>query len=207
MIDTQEQKKANGHVTNKVKPDDEMKIRLISNHFRQIMEILGLDLTESGLKETPTRVASMYVKEIFSGLNPANKPVITLFENKYHYSEMIVEKDITLHSYCEHYFIPFTAKAHIAYICKGKTIGSAQLNKLLQYHSQKPQSKEILIEEIAFSVKDCLASQDVAVIIEAFHYCGGPAVINAGSNRTVTAHFSGKFQNEDMKREFFSFLK
>ncbi|MEO5564720.1 MAG: GTP cyclohydrolase I, partial [Chitinophagaceae bacterium] len=166
-----------------------------------------LDLSESGLKETPNRVAAMYVKEIFSGLNPSNKPQITLFENKYHYSEIIVEKNITLHSYCEHYFIPFTAKAHIAYICKGKTIGSGQLNKLLQYHSRKPQSKEMLIEEIALSVKDCLASQDVAVIIEAFHCCGTPSAINTGNNSTVTAHFSGKFQNEDTKREFFSYLK
>jgi GTP cyclohydrolase I len=186
---------------------DELKIQLISNHFRDIMQILGLDLDDDSLKDTPGRVAKMYVKEAFSGLNSRNKPAITLFDNKYQYNEMIVEKNITLYSYCEHHFVPIIGKAHIGYISNGKIIGLSKLNRIVQYHAKRPQVQERLTEEIAFSLKECLGTEHVAVIIDAVHLCVASRGVNDTNSSTVTAHYSGKFKNEATRREFFSFIK
>src|SRR5690606_35622263 len=122
--------------------DDELRIELIGEHFKSIMEILGLDLNDDSLKGTPARVAKMYVKEVFSGLNPVNKPAVTLFDNKYRYNQMLVEKDITVFSNCEHHFVPIFGRAHVAYISSGKVIGLSKLNRIVQYFSKRPQVQE-----------------------------------------------------------------
>jgi len=148
---------------------DEEKIKIISGHFRGIMNTLGLDLQDDSLKNTPERVAKMFVKEIFSGLDPANKPSATLFENKYSYKQMLVEKNISLYSTCEHHFVPIIGKAHIAYISKGKVIGLSKINRIVQYYSQRPQVQERLTIQIANELSKVLGTEDVAVMIDAVH--------------------------------------
>ncbi len=186
---------------------DEEKIKIISRHFREIMNTLGLDLTDDSLKGTPGRVAKMFVKEIFSGLNPQYKPSITLFENKYRYNQMLVEKNITLYSNCEHHFVPIIGKAHVAYISSGKVIGLSKLNRLVQYYSQRPQVQERLTMQIANELKSVLQTEDVAVVIDATHLCVSSRGVKDINSSTVTAHYSGKFNREDTKNEFLALLK
>lgn len=185
---------------------DETKISLISDHFTSILNILGLDLTDDSLKDTPSRIAKMYVKEIFSGLNPANKPVATLFENHYQYSEMLVEKDIAVFSNCEHHFVPITGKAHVAYISKGKVIGLSKLNRIVQYYSQRPQVQERLTIQIAAEIKRVLETEDVAVMIDANHHCVSSRGIRDIGSSTVSTSFSGKFRDADTKSEFLKYI-
>jgi GTP cyclohydrolase I len=187
--------------------DDEVKIKIVERHFRIIMETLGLDLTDDSLKDTPKRVAKMYVKEIFSGLNPANKPAISLFENSYQYDEMLVEKDITLYSYCEHHFVPIIGKVHVAYIPNGKVIGLSKINRLVNYYSKRPQVQERLTNQIAEGLKESLHTEDVAVRIEALHLCVASRGIQDTRSSTATVHYSGKFREEKTKSEFMSLLK
>ncbi len=175
---------------------DEQKIDLIQNHFKEIMHILGLDLKDDSLSGTPYRVAKMYVKEVFSGLNPANKPEAKLFENKYEYNEMLIEKDITLYSYCEHHFVPIIGKVHVAYISNGQVIGLSKINRLVQYYAKRPQVQERLTNQIAEGLKEALQSDDVAVIIDATHLCVASRGIKDTNTSTITAHYSGKFQSE-----------
>ena len=134
--------------------DDDQKMELIEDHFREIMHIMGLDLEDDSLSGTPHRVAKMYVKEIFSGLNPANKPRIALFENKYQYNQMLVEKDITLYSFCEHHFVPIIGRAHVAYISNGKVVGLSKINRIVQYFAKRPQVQERLTKQIAEDLKE-----------------------------------------------------
>lgn len=187
--------------------DDDIKIELIEKKFKDIMEILGLDLTDESLKDTPHRVAKMYVKETFGGLNPANKPKPTLFENKFNYNEMLVEKNITLYSYCEHHFVPIIGKAHIAYISSGNVIGLSKLNRIVQYYAKRPQVQERLTVQIAAELKEILRTEDVAVVIEADHLCVASRGVNDTASSTVTSSFSGKFLNADVKREFLQHIK
>lgn len=187
--------------------DDDKKIELIQNHFKEIMHILGLDLTDDSLSGTPNRVAKMYVKEIFSGLNPTNKPEAKLFENKYEYNEMLIEKDITLYSYCEHHFVPIIGKVHVAYISNGQVIGLSKINRLVQYYAKRPQVQERLTNQIANGLKEALQSDDVAVIIDATHLCVSSRGIKDTNTSTITAHYSGKFQDEKTKTEFISLTK
>ena len=182
--------------------DDNVKIRLIEKHFREIMMILGLDINDESLKETPKRVAKMYVKEMFSGLNPANKPSITLCENKFYYKEMLVEKNITVNSSCEHHFVPITGKAHVAYFSKGKVIGLSKINRIVQYCSSKPQVQERLTVEIAQMLKESLGTVDVAVVIDAFHHCVSSRGIRDANSSTITAEYSGRFLNTEIKNDF-----
>ncbi len=186
---------------------DADKISAIENHFRSIMDILGLDLKDDSLKGTPHRVAKMYVKEIFSGLNPANKPDVKLFDNKYKYSEMLVEKDITFYSNCEHHFVPIIGKAHVAYISSGKVIGLSKLNRIVQFFAKRPQVQERLTVQIAEELKRVLESDDVAVYIEATHLCVSSRGIQDINSSTVTASYSGKFQDEHRKAEFLNYAK
>ncbi len=186
---------------------DTDKISAIENHFRSIMDILGLDLTDDSLKGTPYRVAKMYVKEIFSGLNPANKPDVKLFDNKYKYTEMLVEKDITFYSNCEHHFVPIIGKAHVAYISSGKVIGLSKLNRIVQFYAKRPQVQERLTVQIAEELKRVLESDDVAVYIEATHLCVSSRGIQDINSSTVTASYSGKFQDEHRKAEFLNYSK
>ncbi len=186
--------------------NDDLKIELIQAHFKEIMDILGLDLNDDSLSGTPYRVAKMYVKEIFGGLNPMDKPDTKLFENKYQYNEMLIEKDITLFSYCEHHFLPIIGKVHVAYISGGKVIGLSKINRLVQYYAKRPQVQERLTNQIAEGLKDALDSDDVAVIIEAVHLCVSARGIKDTNTNTITAHYSGKFQDEKTKTEFISLI-
>jgi GTP cyclohydrolase I len=187
--------------------DDESKIELIQKHFREIMLLLGLDLRDDSLKGTPYRVAKMYVKEVFSGLNPANKPRIKLFDNKYQYNEMLIEKDITLYSYCEHHFVPIIGKVHVAYISKGKVIGLSKINRLVQYYAKRPQVQERLTNQIAEGLKEVLQSEDVAVIVDAVHLCVSSRGVQDISSSTITANYSGAFQGAEKKKEFLGLLR
>ncbi|HWJ29874.1 MAG TPA: GTP cyclohydrolase I FolE [Flavisolibacter sp.] len=187
--------------------DDETKIREISHHFRKIMEILGLDLEDDSLKDTPDRVAKMYVQETFSGLNTRNKPDVTLFENKYSYDEMLIEKNITVYSCCEHHFVPIIGKAHVAYYSSGKVIGLSKINRMVQYYCKRPQVQERLTVQIADALKEALHTEDVAVVIDAAHLCVASRGVGDVNSTTVTSHYSGRFKKEEIKKEFLSFLK
>jgi GTP cyclohydrolase IA len=186
--------------------DDSVKMALIEKHFREIMHIMGLDLNDDSLKGTPSRVAKMYIKEIFSGLNPANKPKVKLFENKYKYNEMLVEKDITFYSNCEHHFVPIIGKAHVAYISSGKVIGLSKINRIVQYYAKRPQVQERLTVQIANELRESLQTEDVAIVIDAAHLCVSSRGVNDTNSRTVTSNFSGKFKDETTKVEFLKFI-
>ena len=187
--------------------NDEMKIELIEKHFSEIMNILGLDLTDDSLKGTPHRVAKMYVKEVFSGLNPKNKPAAKLFENKYKYNEMLVEKDITFHSHCEHHFVPIYGKAHVAYISNGSVIGLSKINRIVQYFSQRPQVQERLTMQIGNALKEALGTEDVAVIMDAYHMCVSSRGVKDTNSSTVTSFYSGKFERDEQSRnEFLKYI-
>ena len=186
--------------------DDESKIELISRHFGEIMKILGLDLTDDSLMGTPKRVAKMYVKEIFNGLNPANKPDIQMFENKFRYNEMLVEKDIKVQSYCEHHFVPIVGKAHVAYISSGQVIGLSKINRIVDYYSRRPQIQERLNVQIAEELKKVLKTEDVAVVIEADHMCVSMRGIQDQHSNTITSSYHGKFLDQKFKNEFFTYL-
>jgi GTP cyclohydrolase I len=186
--------------------DDDLKIELIEEKFRDIMTILGLDLNDDSLNGTPHRVAKMYVKEIFSGLNPANKPQIALFENKYQYKEMLVEKDITFYSNCEHHFVPIIGKAHVAYVCNGAVIGLSKINRIVQYYAKRPQVQERLTIQIANALKDLLQTDDVAVVIDAHHLCVSSRGVQDVNSSTVTSSYSGKFLNDQKRNEFLKYI-
>ena len=159
------------------------------------------------LKDTPKRVAKMYVKEIFRGLNPDNKPQPTLFENKFKFNEMLVERDITIYSYCEHHFVPITGKAHIAYFPKDHVIGLSKLNRIAQYYAKRPQVQERLTIQIANDLKDTLQTDDVAVILDADHMCVASRGVSDVNSSTVTSSYSGKFLNDETKKEFLSHIR
>jgi len=187
--------------------NDEEKIEVIASHFKGIMQVLGLDLNDDSLKDTPERVAKMYVNEIFSGLNPANEPEVTLFENKYQYNKMLIEKGITLFSYCEHHFVPIIGKVHVGYFSKGKVIGLSKINRLVQYYAKRPQVQERLTNEIAEGLKKAIGTEDVAVVIDANHLCVSSRGIKDTNSSTITAHYSGKFINEGTKNEFLALIR
>jgi GTP cyclohydrolase I len=181
---------------------NKLKIETIENHFRQIMLALGLDLNDDSLKDTPNRVAEMFVKEIFSGLDEANKPEITLFENKYRYGEMLIEKNISLYSYCEHHFVPIIGKVHVGYISNGKVIGLSKINRVVQYYAKRPQVQERLTMQIAEGLKEALDTQHLAVIIDALHLCVASRGVNDTNCSTLTSYYSGDFKGESKKQEF-----
>jgi GTP cyclohydrolase I len=182
--------------------DANSKVELISEHFAEIMRVLGLDLTDDSLKDTPKRVAKMYVNEIFSGLNPDNKPSITLFDNKYQYNEMLIEKNIKVHSFCEHHFVPIIGKAHVAYISNGKVIGLSKINRIVDFYSRRPQVQERLTVQIAEEIKKALQTEDVAVAITADHMCVILRGIKDQDSSTYTSSFHGKFKEKEYRKEF-----
>ena len=186
---------------------DEDKMSTIAYHFREIMNTLGLDLTDDSLKGTPHRVAKMYVKEIFSGLDPANKPEIALFDNKYGYGQRLVERDITLYSNCEHHFVPIYGMAHVAYISSGKVIGLSKLNRIVQYFAKRPQVQERLTMQIGTELQRILGTRDVAVVIDAKHMCVSSRGIKDNASATVTSFYDGKFSDEATKNEFLQHIK
>lgn len=181
--------------------DDELKIELIEKHFREIMLILGLDLNDDSLKGTPHRVAKMYVKEMFKGLDPKKMPVARLFENKYRYRNMLVEKNISFHSVCEHHFVPIIGKAHVAYIPNGKVVGLSKLNRMVRYFASRPQVQERMTVQIANTLKEALDTEDVAVIIEADHLCVAMRGVQDITSSTITSEYSGKFLDMKTREE------
>jgi GTP cyclohydrolase I len=185
---------------------DAEKMDIIEGHFREIMLTLGLDLTDDSLKGTPRRVAKMYVQEIFNGLDPKNRPKVALFDNKYQYHEMLVEKNITFYSNCEHHFVPIIGKAHVAYISNGKVIGLSKINRIVQYFAKRPQVQERLTVQIANYLKQVLQTEDVAVLIDAAHMCVSSRGIQDQTSTTVTSHFSGAFRSEAKKMELLQYI-
>jgi len=189
------------------KLSEEEKVKKIESHFRSIMEIMGLDLRDDSLRDTPKRVAKMFVKEIFTGLNPANKPDISLFENKFGYRQMLVEKNIRVQSFCEHHFLPIYGKAHVAYIAKDKVIGLSKLNRIVEYFSQRPQVQERLTMQIADELAQALQTEDVAVYIEAFHMCVQARGVQHQESITVTSEYRGAFLQDTTRQEFLQAIK
>ncbi|HLN71999.1 MAG TPA: GTP cyclohydrolase I FolE [Prolixibacteraceae bacterium] len=185
---------------------DEQKMLLIEDKFRDIMNILGLDLQDDSLNGTPHRVAKMFVQEIFSGLNPANKPKISVFENKFKYGEMLVEKNINVNSTCEHHFLPITGKAHVAYISSGEVIGLSKINRVVDYFARRPQVQERLTVQISNELKRILKTEDVAVIIEAKHLCVSSRGIQDESSSTITADYGGLFKDPHRRDEFLKYV-
>ncbi len=185
---------------------DDAKIEIIQNHFSAIMETLGLDMTDDSLKGTPKRVAKMYVKEMFWGLNPDNKPKTSHFKNKFKYSEMLIEKDINFYTNCEHHFVPFFGKAHVAYVPNGKVIGLSKLNRIVEYFAKRPQVQERMTMQISNELKNILGTEDVAVIINAKHLCVASRGIRDDSSHTTTAEYCGVFSEENTRKELHRLL-
>jgi len=186
---------------------DQKKKEKIAKLFGKIMDVMGLDLTDDSLKGTPERVAKMYIDEIFSGLNPNNKPKIALFDNIYQYNQMLVEKNISFYSNCEHHFVPIIGKAHVAYISSGKVIGLSKLNRIVQYYAKRPQVQERLTNQIAEDLKNTLQTDDVAVIIDAKHLCVSSRGIKDDTSATITSYYGGKFNTPTKINELLNYLK
>ncbi len=186
--------------------DDHLKIELIEKHFKEIMLILGLDMNDDSLKGTPHRVAKMYVQEIFSGLNPKNRPKAKLFENKYKYHNVLVEKNINFHSTCEHHFVPIIGKAHVAYIPNERVVGLSKLNRIVRYYAQRPQVQERMTIQIANELKEVLKTEDVAVVIEADHLCVASRGVKDVTSNTITVEYSGQFKDKKAKKELLSLI-
>ncbi|SDX25993.1 GTP cyclohydrolase I [Lutibacter oricola] len=186
---------------------DNFKKEQIADLFAQIMEVMGLDLTDDSLKGTPKRVAKMYIDEIFSGLNPANKPKIALFDNKYKYNQMLVEKNIQFYSNCEHHFVPIFGKVHVAYVSSGKVIGLSKINRIVKYFANRPQVQERLTNQIAKELENILNTKDIAVIVDAKHLCVASRGIKDDSSATVTSYYGGVFKSQDKIVELQNYLK
>ena len=183
------------------------KINLIQEKVSEILQILGMDLTDDSIKGTPNRVAKMYVNEIFGGLHPDKKPKASTFSNKYKYGEILVEKNITLYSTCEHHLLPIVGKAHVAYISKGTVVGLSKMNRIVQYYSQRHQVQERLTLQIVEELKQVLGTEDVACVIDAKHLCVNSRGITDISSSTVTSEFGGAFKNKETKREFLDYIQ
>lgn len=185
---------------------DSKKKEKIASLFSEIMDVMGLDLTDDSLQGTPQRVAKMYIDEIFSGLDPKNKPKVALFDNKYQYNQMLVEKNITFYSNCEHHFVPIIGKAHVAYISSGKVIGLSKLNRIVQYYAKRPQVQERLTNQIANELQTILNTKDVAVIIDAKHLCVSSRGIKDDTSTTVTAFYGGEFNTPSKITELQNYI-
>ncbi len=186
---------------------DEDKIDLIKKDVENILNTLGMDLTDDSLKGTPNRVAKMFVKEIFGGLNPNKKPSSSTFENKYKYNEMLVEKNIVVYSTCEHHLLPIIGRAHVAYISKGTVVGLSKMNRIVEYFAKRPQVQERLTIQIVQELQSVLGTEDVACIIDAKHLCVNSRGIKDIESSTVTAEFGGKFKDENVRKEFIEYIK
>ncbi|MBT3281903.1 MAG: GTP cyclohydrolase I FolE [Cryomorphaceae bacterium] len=186
---------------------DSEKIKLIEEKVYEILDVLGMDLTDDSLKGTPKRVAKMFVKEIFGGLNPDNRPIPSTFKNKFKYGEMLVEKNITLYSTCEHHLLPIVGFAHVAYISNGTVVGLSKINRIVDYFSKRPQVQERLNIQIVKELQKALNTNDVACVIDAKHLCVNSRGINDVHSSTVTAEFGGKFKEAQYRRDFLDFIK
>ena len=188
------------------KSNDE-KIIIIQEHVSTILETLGMYLTDDSLKGTPLRVAKMFVNEIFGGLHPNKKPKASTFDNSYKYGEMLVEKNITLYSTCEHHLLPIIGKAHVAYVSNGTVVGLSKMNRIVDYYAKRPQVQERLTLQIVQELQEVLGTKDVACVIDAKHLCVNSRGISDTASSTVTSEFGGVFKSEEKKREFLDYLK
>lgn len=186
---------------------DSEKMATIEKHFHIIMEEMGLDMTDDSLRGTPHRVAKMFIQEIFSGLNPANKPKISVFENSYHYDKMLVEANISFNSTCEHHFLPIIGKAHIGYVSNGKVIGLSKLNRIVDYFARRPQVQERMIMQIFNELKSVLNTEDVIIVVEAEHLCVSSRGIKDSSSYTSTIQYGGIFKEKENRNDFFNLMK
>lgn len=186
---------------------DEEKIASIEKDVYHMMQTLGLDLTDDSLKGTPKRVAKMYINEIFSGLDPKHKPKASVFDNKYQYGEMLVEKNIVLYSTCEHHFLPIIGRAHVGYISNGTVVGLSKMNRIVDYYARRPQVQERLTLQIVEELQHVLRTKDVACVIDAKHLCVNSRGIRDIDSSTVTGEFGGKFKNAAVKREFLDYVQ
>jgi GTP cyclohydrolase I len=186
---------------------DDQKIELIKKDVANILNTLGIDLTDDSMKGTPNRVAKMFVKEIFGGLNPLKKPSTSTFENGYKYGEMLVEKNITVYSTCEHHLLPIVGRAHVAYISSGKVIGLSKMNRIVDYFAKRPQVQERLTMQIVQELQKTLNTEDVACVIDAKHLCVNSRGIRDIESSTVTSEFGGKFKEDKVRREFLDYIK
>jgi len=183
------------------------KIDIIKDDVRHIMETLGLDLSDDSLNGTPIRVAKMFVKELFAGLNPDKKPSASTFKNKYKYGEMLVEKNISVYSTCEHHLLPIVGKAHVAYISNGTVVGLSKMNRIVDYFAKRPQVQERLTIQIVKELQNVLKTEDVACVIDAKHLCVNSRGIRDIESSTVTSEFGGKFKEKETRREFLDYIK
>lgn len=186
---------------------DDEKIEKIKKDVANILTTLGMDLSDDSMKGTPNRVAKMFVKEIFSGLNPKNKPSHSTFENSYKYGEMLVEKNITVYSTCEHHLLPIVGRAHVAYISSGRVIGLSKMNRIVDYFAKRPQVQERLTMQIVKELQKALNTEDVACVIDAKHLCVNSRGIRDIESSTVTAEYGGAFKNEAVKKEFLNYIQ
>ncbi|MDN3676920.1 GTP cyclohydrolase I FolE [Flavobacterium paronense] len=186
---------------------DEQKIELIKKDVENILHTLGMDLTDDSIKGTPSRVAKMFVREIFGGLNPNKRPKASTFANNYKYGEMLVEKNITLYSTCEHHLLPIIGKAHVAYISKGTVVGLSKMNRIVDYYAKRPQVQERLTMQIVQELQQVLGTEDVACVIDAKHLCVNSRGIRDIESSTVTSEYGGKFNEEQTRREFLDYIK
>ena len=212
IIDEMGDNHVSGSAQNPLREDafslsEEEKIELIRKDFESILHTLGMDLSDDSLKGTPLRVAKMFVKEIFGGLNPERKPKLSTFDNNYKYGEMLVEKNITVYSTCEHHLLPIVGRAHVAYISKGKVIGLSKMNRIVEYYAKRPQVQERLNMQIVQALQEALGTEDVACIIDAKHLCVNSRGVGDIASSTVTSEFGGKFKDEAVKRELLDYIR
>ena len=186
---------------------DDQKIELIQKDVENILNTLGMDLTDDSLKGTPKRVAKMFVKEIFGGLNPEKKPSSSTFDNKYKYNEMLVEKNIVVYSTCEHHLLPIVGRAHVAYISNGTVVGLSKMNRIVDFYAKRPQVQERLTIQIVEELKRVLGTEDVACIIDAKHLCVNSRGIRDIESSTVTAEYGGKFKDENVRKELLNYIQ
>ena len=197
---------------NPIRPDafdisDEEKIVKIEKSVKDILQTLGMDLTDDSIQGTPKRVAKAFINEMFMGLNPKNKPTASTFDNNYNYGEMLVEKNIVLYSTCEHHLLPIIGRAHVAYISDGKVIGLSKMNRIVEYFSKRPQVQERLTMQIVQAMQEALGTEDVACVIDAKHLCVNSRGIKDIESSTVTSEFGGKFKEKETKKEFLQYLQ
>lgn len=188
------------------KSDDE-KMQIIEDHVRGIMNTLGLDLKDDSLKGTPKRVAKMFVKETFGGLNPSRQPNLSTFENSYQYGEMLIEKNITVYSTCEHHLLPIVGRAHVGYISNGKVVGLSKMNRIVDFYAKRPQVQERMTRQIVKALQSALGTEDVACVVDAKHLCVNSRGIRDIESSTITAEYGGQFKDEKVKREFLDFIR
>ncbi|WP_396179075.1 GTP cyclohydrolase I FolE [Flavobacterium sp.] len=186
---------------------DDQKIALIKDDVERILQTIGMDLTDDSIQGTPNRVAKMFVQELFSGLDPSKKPKSSTFENNYKYGEMLVEKNITVYSTCEHHMLPIIGRAHIAYISSGRVIGLSKMNRIVDYYAKRPQVQERLTMQIVQELQIALNTQDVACVIDAKHLCVNSRGIRDIESSTVTSEFGGKFKEQHVRREFLDYIQ